>query len=103
MFRRSIQSSADQQRGSHGQEGDLHAQSSDMARSLSADEIEQMSIEERLQLVEKIWNSIASHPDSLPVSEHDRRELHQALTEYRANPSDTRSWEEVRDELFPKR
>jgi putative addiction module component (TIGR02574 family) len=72
-----------------------------MARTLTKNEIFELSVDERMQLIETLWDSI--DPDKLPVPESHRRALDEALAEYRENPDEGRSWDEVRDELFPKR
>ena len=67
--------------------------------SLDIREILKLSVSERIQLVEEIWDSIAAHPESLPVTEAQKAELDRRLADYRANPSQGRTWEEVRDSL----
>lgn len=62
-------------------------------------EILRLSVSERIQLVEEIWDSIASHPASLPVTEAQKVELDRRLADYRADPNQGRTWEEVRDSL----
>lgn len=62
-------------------------------------EILKLSLAERLQLVEDIWDSIASSPEDLPVTEAQRQELDRRLAEYRANPAAGRTWEEIRASL----
>lgn len=62
-------------------------------------EILKLSVAERLQLVEDIWDSIASSPEVLPVTEAQKQELDRRLAEYRANPTAGRSWEELRASL----
>ena len=67
--------------------------------SLDFREIFRLSVSERIQLVEEIWDSIAAHPESLPVTEAQKAELDRRLADYRANPNQGRTWEEVRDSL----
>lgn len=62
-------------------------------------DILKLSVAERLRLVEDIWDSIAASPDTLPVTDAQRRELDLRLTEYRSNPAAGRTWPEVRDSL----
>ena len=45
---------------------------------MSPSQLEQilnLSVEDRIQLVEAIWDSIADNPDSLPVTDAQRAEL----------------------------
>ena len=67
--------------------------------SVNIQAILKLPIAERIELVEAIWDSIAATPDSLPVTEAQKRELDRRLAEYRANPKGGRSWEEIRDSL----
>lgn len=72
-----------------------------MAKTLTRDEIFSLPIEERLELIATLWDSIP--PDQLPLPEAHRRALDEALQEYERDPDAGQSWHEVRDELFPKR
>jgi putative addiction module component (TIGR02574 family) len=65
--------------------------------TLDIREVLKLSVSERIQLVEEIWDSVAAHPESLPVTEAQKAELDRRLTDYRANPRQGRTWEEVRD------
>ncbi|MCC6316817.1 MAG: addiction module protein [Gemmatimonadaceae bacterium] len=64
----------------------------------------QLSIAERLQLVEDIWDSIATDADaaSLPVSEADRVLLDERLAEQDANPGTGAPWPEVRARIVKR-
>ena len=72
-----------------------------MARTLTKDEISSLPVEERLELIATLWDSIP--PNEVAVPESHRRALDAALQDYERDPDAGRSWEEVRDELFPKR
>lgn len=72
-----------------------------MARSLTKEEIFALPPAERLRLIETLWDSLNS--DQLPLPESHERAIDEALAEYRRNPEEGRSWDEVRDELFPKK
>ena len=56
-----------------------------------------LSVAERIELVEAIGDSIAVSPESLPVTEAQKRELDRRLAQYRENPQAGHSWEELRD------
>lgn len=51
------------------------------------------SVEERIALVEEIWDSIA---EATPLTEAQRRELDRRLQDHEANPDDAVSWEVVK-------
>jgi putative addiction module component (TIGR02574 family) len=63
-----------------------------------------LSIAERLQLVEDIWDSIAEEaredPDALPLSEEQLAEVRRRQEEHRRDPGSAIPWEQVRAELF---
>ncbi len=71
--------------------------------SPNIEEIVKLSVAERIELVEDIWDSIASAPDSLPVTDAQRQELDRRLADYREHPDDVRSWQDVRSSLTKKR
>lgn len=59
-----------------------------------------LSVAERIQLVEDIWDSIAAEPDALPLSDELRDELDRRLDEQAANPGVGRPWSEVKARLL---
>ena len=67
--------------------------------SVDIQEILKLSVAERMELVEAIWDSIAEAPESLPVTAAQKRELDRRLAEYQKNPGEGRTWEEIRDSL----
>jgi len=73
---------------------------------MSPSQLEQLlglSVEERIQLVEAIWDSIADRPESLPVTGSQRAESDRRLVAHRKDPGVTRGWPQVRDELKRKK
>lgn len=61
-----------------------------------------LSVSERIQLVEDIWDSIAAEaPDTVGLSQDQKAELHRRVAAHRADPSTAVPWEEVRAKLFP--
>ena len=61
------------------------------------DDILKLPLDERLDLVERIWDSIAADQAALPLSEEHRRELDLRLDEPDPGPSVT--WEELQKRL----
>ena len=57
-----------------------------------------LSVSERLQLVEDLWDSIDD--EQIPIPDWHRQELDRRLAEYRASPEAGIPWEEVRDRLY---
>jgi putative addiction module component (TIGR02574 family) len=70
-----------------------------MSPTLKALGIDQMSIPERLQLVEEIWDSIAADADAVPLTDAQRQDLERRLAAHEANPKAGSSWEEVKARL----
>lgn len=58
-------------------------------------EIEELSPEERLRLIEDVWETFEASPNLLGVSEEHREVLDQRLAELERNPTKTMSWDEM--------
>lgn len=58
-------------------------------------EIKTWPVEERLDLVQAVWDSIAEQPESLPISDELRAELDRRIAEDDAHPDDVVTWEET--------
>jgi putative addiction module component (TIGR02574 family) len=71
-----------------------------MAKTDPISDILRLSVAERIQLVEDIWDSIAVEPDALTLSEEQREELDRRLADQEANPGVGRSWSEVKTRLL---
>jgi putative addiction module component (TIGR02574 family) len=56
----------------------------------------ELSIPERIQLAQDIWDSIAAESEKLPLSDAHREELDRRLAAYRADPTARAPWEVVR-------
>jgi putative addiction module component (TIGR02574 family) len=61
------------------------------------EEILRLPVDQRLQLVEDIWDSIAATPEAVPVPAWHKAELDQRLDHPEPGPS--LSWNEVRAKL----
>lgn len=70
-----------------------------MAVSLKSLGIELLGIEERLALVEELWDSIAADSAAVPLTQPQRDELDRRIADHEANPNDVVSWEEVKTKL----
>ena len=65
--------------------------------------IGELSIAERLQLVEEVWASIAAEQESLTISEAQREELDRRLESYRSSQETGATWESVKERLLAKK
>jgi putative addiction module component (TIGR02574 family) len=63
-------------------------------------EILKLSVSERIQLVEDIWDSIAAEASAVELSDEIREELDRRLDDQEANPGIGHSWPEVRARLL---
>jgi putative addiction module component (TIGR02574 family) len=66
---------------------------------LALKDILKLSVSERVQLAEEIWDSIVADPESLPVTDAQKRVLDIRREAHSNDPASTRSWEEVRADL----
>ena len=62
-------------------------------------DILQMSVAERIQLAEDIWDSIAAVPEALPLTDVERQELDRRLEAYTRNPREGIPWDELREKV----
>jgi putative addiction module component (TIGR02574 family) len=67
-----------------------------MAPTLRELGIDKLSIEDRLILVQEIWDSIAAEAEHIPLTEAQRCELERRLAAHAADPSNVIPWEEVK-------
>jgi len=75
-----------------------------MHSSAAPTEYLNLSVSERIQLVEDIWDSIAAEaPDAVGLSQAQKAELHCRVAAHRADPSTSVPWEQVRSKLFPSK
>ena len=66
----------------------------------SLKDILKLSVEEKVDAIEVIWNSIDE--DSLPVTDEELTIARERYEEYLKNPGDTIPWEEARKRLMDK-
>ncbi len=63
------------------------------------EEASKLSVEERIQLAEAIWDTVAAEAASVPVPDSHKTELDRRLADLSENPDAGSPWEEVRDRL----
>jgi len=64
-------------------------------KKISAADTLELSIPERIQLVEDIWDTIAAGADAIELSEEEKRIIDDRLEAYRRNPGEGSAWEDV--------
>ena len=62
-----------------------------------------LSIQDRIVFVEDIWDSIANIPESVHLTEEQKKELDRRLEEYHNNPDIGTPWEEIKSRLLAKK
>jgi putative addiction module component (TIGR02574 family) len=67
-----------------------------MASRVSTADALALSVAERILLVQDIWDSIATIPEAVPLTDAQRRELEQRLAAYHQDPTAGSPWELVR-------
>lgn len=68
-------------------------------KQFSIAEILELPVQERIRLVELIWESVAAVPEAMEVTPELKAELEVRLKEFEANPETGYSWEQVRARL----
>jgi putative addiction module component (TIGR02574 family) len=58
-------------------------------------EILKLNINERINLIELIWESISSTPEKIELTQLQKEELDERLKDYYENPDDGISWNEL--------
>ena len=67
-----------------------------MAKPLSRSDMMSLSVAERIELVEDLWDSIAEVPESVELSEEDKTLLSSRLDAYHKDPGAGSPWSEVK-------
>lgn len=70
--------------------------------TITLTEISQLSIDDRLQLVEAIWDSIAAEPDELELTDAQKRELDRRIAAHAVSPDDVVPWEVVKAQALAR-
>lgn len=68
-------------------------------KNISIADILQLPVQERIRLVELIWDSVATVPEAVEISPELKAELEARLAEFEENPDAGFSWEQVKSHL----
>ena len=65
------------------------------------DELLKLSVAERLELVQELWDSIAAdcEREPYPLTDEQRRDLERRIAEADADPTGGAPWQEVRERI----
>lgn len=72
---------------------------SDRVKSLG---IDRLSLEDRLALMQEIWDSIEEQQQSIPLTAAQESELKRRLDAHKANPDNVISWEQIKAEALAR-
>ncbi len=67
---------------------------------LSATDALELSIPERIQLVEDIWDTIALKEDAISLTDEEKQIIEIRLEEYHKNPDSGSPWSEVKSRIL---
>ena len=70
-----------------------------MKRNISASDLMELSIAERIELVEDVWDTIAQFPEAVKLTEEQRRTINERLEAYHKNPDAGSPWEDVKKRI----
>jgi putative addiction module component (TIGR02574 family) len=65
--------------------------------------IDRLSVDERIRLVEEIWDSIVTEVETLEIPQSHKDELDHRIAADEANPRDGSTWEQIKAGLFKNR
>ena len=69
---------------------------------MAAIDISTLTVEQRLELLDEIWESLYETPQAIPLTEAQREELDRRMDEVDRDGPDGIPWDEVLQRLRPK-
>ncbi|MCZ6794401.1 MAG: addiction module protein [Planctomycetota bacterium] len=64
---------------------------------MTSEDLKKLSVTERLDLLEKIWDSLQETPDPVPLTDAQRKELDRRVEHLKRDPDAVESWEKVQE------
>lgn len=71
-------------------------------KAITANDLLDLPVAERLRLVEDLWDSIAEVPEAVELSEEQRKELDERLERFYQNPEVGSPWKDVKDRILKR-
>ncbi len=62
-------------------------------------DISELSVSERIQLAEDLWDSILTTPDGVPLNDEQKQELDRRLEMHCQKPNQCSTWQSVKQRL----
>ncbi|MBM3942955.1 MAG: addiction module protein [SAR202 cluster bacterium] len=73
-----------------------------MDLSATLAEIASLSVDERIRLLEAIWDSIATEPGQPELTEAQKQELERRLASHASHPENVVPWEDVKAQALKR-
>lgn len=73
-----------------------------MKASVKSLGIDRLPVEDRLTLVQEIWDTIAADSGAVPLTDAQRVELQERIVEDDANPDDLVPWDHVKASMLSR-
>ena len=70
-----------------------------MSVSIKSLGIDRLGVDERLTLVEEIWDSIASDSSAIPLTDAQRCELDRRIEDHEKDPDDVIAWRDAKSSI----
>ncbi len=70
--------------------------------SRPAIEIDNLNVEERLKLIESLWESLIVDPSNVPVTEAQKQLLNERLNEIESGDDSGTPWDEVKARILKR-
>ena len=67
---------------------------------ISVSSIAEMSVDDRINFIADVWDSIAVIPEKVLIPEWHKAELEKRLTTYHENPNEGSPWLEVKKRIL---
>jgi putative addiction module component (TIGR02574 family) len=74
-----------------------------MRASSAITDLLQRSVDERIQIVQDLWDGIAADLEALSLTEAQKRELDRRMDDYHRHPEASSPWSVVRDRMAQAR
>jgi putative addiction module component (TIGR02574 family) len=69
-------------------------------RNQELHKILELNVAQRILIVEEIWDSIAKNPDSVPLTDSQKKELDKRLNAFHDNPEAGKPWDKLKEEIL---
>ena len=74
-----------------------------MRKAISIADLLKLSVSKRIQLVEDVWDSIANVPQSVSLTDEQKKKLENRLAAYHRNPAQGSPWTDVKKRILSSR